>query len=140
MMTSDNATFKATINAGTSAATEQDKKIKEFFKVRPDAKVTDFASDVQWKYFIRNIFVNDGPGHYVGHWLLDHLGQPFKDFYDMFAHNRIWNPDAKGRILFSDNPARTIAFTKKDELTSSDNIETLSKQFSTEISRILGEL
>ena len=140
MMISDNATFKATINAGTPAAAQQDKKIKEFFKVRPDAKVTDFASDVQWKYFIRNIFVNDSPGHYVGHWLLDHWGQPFKDFYDMFAHNRIWNPDAKGRILFSDNPARTISFTKKDELTSSDNIETLSKQFSTEISRILGEL
>jgi hypothetical protein len=141
MMTSDTATFKATINTGSPAAVQQqDKKIKEFFKVRPDAKVTDFASDVQWKYFIRNIFVNDGPGHYVGNWLLDHWGQPFKDFYDMFAHNRIWSPDAKGRILFSDNPARTIAFTKKDELTSSDNIETLSKQFSTEISRILGEL
>ena len=137
MMTSDNATFKATINAGTA---EQDMKIKDFFKVRPEAKVTDFKSDAQWKYFVRNIFVDDRRRAYAKEWAAEHLGQPFKDFYDMFAHNRIWNPDAKGRILFSDQPAKTISFSKSKDLTADNNIETLTTQHSTEISRVLGEL
>ena len=118
----------------------KDKKIKEFFKVRPEAKVTDFKSDAQWKYFVRNIFVDDRRRAYAKEWAVEHLGQPFKDFYDMFAHNRIWNPDAKGRILFSDQPAKTISFSKSKDLTADNNIETLTTQHSTEISRILGEL
>ena len=114
--------------------------VKDVVKVRTKApKVTNFADDNQWSAFIKEVLVADNNWEHFKEWAKEHYAQRYLDLYDVFARNQTWDPKAKGRILFSDNPSKTIVFTQSS-LSSVNNIEALAAPIGPEISRILGEL
>ena len=115
-------------------------KVKDVVKVRPEAPaVTDFSDNTQWSAFTKEVLVADNDWEHFKEWAKEHYGQQYLDLIDVFARNKTWDPKAKGRILFSNNPSKTIVFTQSS-LSSVNNIEALATPIGPEISRILGEL
>lgn len=114
-------------------------KVKDVFKVRVNApQVTDFTDDTQWSAFTKEIFVANNDFEPVEKWVMEHYGQNYADLDNLF-NNITWNPKAKGRILFSDNPSKTVSIVGPN-VVAEKNIEALAIPVGPEISRILGEL
>lgn len=114
-------------------------KVKDVFKVRVNApQVTDFTDDTQWSAFTKEVFVANDSWEPAIKWLMEHYGQNYADLDNLF-NNITWNPKAKGRILFSDNPSKTVSIVGPN-VVAEKNIEALAIPVGPEISRILGEL
>lgn len=112
--------------------------VKELFKVK-DLTEPDYANDKSWGDFAKNVFTDNTVGTKVKDWFYDHYAKPFVDFGNVFYRNKMWGPEVKGQILFSDNPSKTISFSRTG-MFDNNNLEQISSRYDTEIKRILGDV
>ena len=113
--------------------------VKKVFKVKNLTEPSNYASAAKWKSFVDAIFVDDSLDTAVVDWFIEHYGKNFTDLADIFYRNETWKTGVKGQILFSDNPAKTISFTRNG-MSEGDNLKSISTRYDTEIKRILGDL
>ena len=113
-------------------------EVKQVFKVK-DLTEPDYANDKSWKSFVDNVFTDNSTGTKVKNWFYEHYGKNFVEMAEVFTKNKLWGPDVKGRILMSDNPAKTMYFSR-NSMFEANNVEAINDRYDVEIKRILGDV
>jgi len=117
--------------------------LKEHFTGAGDYKIAglskpDFTSAEAWKKFVSGIKVNDTKT--FKDWGTDMLKKAFKfDEWKAFASRNPWKPNAKGKILFSDDASKTYSLNG-NTVQEETNKEYLTKHYDIPIKAILETL
>ena len=104
---------------------KNDKECKALYSFGKAKKPSDYSDDTKWSDFAKSIGEPEQSlAKEMGTGALDYLREHFFDkspWADIIVSRHRWSPAAKGKILFSDQPGRTLHFDN-DELDVNNNV------------------
>lgn len=126
-----------------------DNTVTNIFKQKNPAAVQPNFNDADaWKKYVSGLYTDDSIGTAVKNWAEKRYLDPLKSLLtDVTTAGEIikgegpstWKSTSPGRILFSDNPSKTVSFARNG-INEANNVESITDRFDTELQRLLGQI
>lgn len=117
--------------------------VRDVFK-RKNTGEPDYNQPDQWEKFTSTIYTDDSLKSQIKQWAEKRYLDPFtslgNDISMIFGGSKnVWKPTSPGRILFSDNPSKTVSFSRNG-INEASNVDDITDRFDVELQGILAQI